>query len=138
MGMFDEIRCEAPLPDGFDGSRVWFQTKSFPFPCMQRYTITEGGRLVDSLGNDIEPDGYIIFYAAEDSEDDRHSWREYRARFREGALDQIVRVETETSGRRYYGLARSAGSMLRRICSETRTRMIPRMRRTETIPHRGM
>ncbi len=34
MGMFDEIRCEAPLPDGPAPAEVWFQTKSFPDPCM--------------------------------------------------------------------------------------------------------
>jgi hypothetical protein len=40
MGMFDEIRCEAPLPDGGDNAGIWFQTKSFPDTFMQRYTIT--------------------------------------------------------------------------------------------------
>lgn len=38
--MFDEIRCEAPLPDGFDDTTTWFQTMSFPDPCLLRYTIT--------------------------------------------------------------------------------------------------
>ncbi len=64
MGMFDEIRCEVPLPDGGRVADVQFQTKTFPCPCMQRYVITQAGRLVDSLGNDLEPDGYITFYSA--------------------------------------------------------------------------
>jgi hypothetical protein len=105
MGLFDEVRCEAPLPDGLDGSRMWFQTKSFPSPCLQRYTITKEGKLVDSRGNDIEPDGYIIFYGRDDSDADPRSWLEYRARFREGVLDEIVRVETDERDGICYGLA---------------------------------
>lgn len=46
MGMFDEIRCDAPLPDGHDAAGDWFQSKSFPDCCMCRYRITEGGRLI--------------------------------------------------------------------------------------------
>jgi len=37
------------------------QTKSLPDPCMCRYRITSAGRLIDSAGNDLEPDGYITF-----------------------------------------------------------------------------
>ena len=29
MGMFDNLKCEMPLPDGFEGV---FQTKSFDYP----------------------------------------------------------------------------------------------------------
>jgi hypothetical protein len=68
MGMFDEIYCEAALPDGDDPPGTRFQTKSFPSPCMFRYRITAEGRLVDSDGNDVEPDGYINFYTAERAE----------------------------------------------------------------------
>ncbi len=103
MGLFDEIRCKAPLPDGREGGDVWFQTNSFPFPLMRRYTITADGRLIDSAGNDLEPDGYITFYKTED-EGAGTRWREYRARFSEGRLQQIVRV-TSDDDRRHYGLA---------------------------------
>ena len=112
MGMFDEIRCEAPLPDGRDAPDIYFQTKTFPFPCMQRYVITRAGRLIDSVGNDLEPDGYITFYTTEDEHSDtvaitrgRHQWREYRARFSAGRLQTIVRVEEENGSRVRYGLA---------------------------------
>jgi len=104
MGMFDEIRCEVLLPDGRDAADIYFQTKTFPFPCMQRYVITHAGRLVDSVGNDLEPDGYITFYRTEDEHGCRQ-WREYRARFSAGQLQNIIRVEEENNARVYYGLA---------------------------------
>ncbi|HVT43631.1 MAG TPA: hypothetical protein VMT00_04505 [Thermoanaerobaculia bacterium] len=109
MGLFDEIRCEAPLPDGYDAAGAWFQTKSFPHPCMFRYTITAMGRLLDSRGNDCEPDGYISFYTRDEDVDsaapEYSRWREYRARFSEGQLRQIVRVISDDTSNVYYGLA---------------------------------
>lgn len=114
MGMFDEIRCEAPLPDGYDASEVWFQSKSFPDPCLCRYTITREGRLIDSRGNDLEPEGYLTFYTS-DPEDSKPSvpgrsrspgrWREYRARFVAGQLGRIELVAENEPTRRYHGLA---------------------------------
>jgi len=44
MGMFDEIRCEFPLPDKVMQDE-WFQTKSFEC-LLDRYTITRDGRLI--------------------------------------------------------------------------------------------
>lgn len=111
MGMFDEIRCEAPLPDGFDASDEWFQTKSFPDRCLCRYTITKAGRLVDSAGNDLEPEGYLNFYTVDplpegDPEaETRSRWREYRARFVSAQLETIVTVNKEDPKTRHYGLA---------------------------------
>ncbi|HET6492005.1 MAG TPA: hypothetical protein VFG44_03440 [Burkholderiales bacterium] len=109
--MFDEIRCDAPLPDGYDASGVWFKSKSFPDCCLCRYTITKAGRLVDSAGNDLEPEGYLNFYTidppfADATESDRQSrWREYRARFVAGQLQAIVVVSENDPDYRYYGLA---------------------------------
>lgn len=100
MGMFDEIQCSAPLPEGYDGMGMTFQTKSFPDPCLQRYKITSGGRLVDVNGNDLEPDGYIAFYTS----DPDFTWREYRARFLAGQLSEIVRVNRDAEDRVRYGL----------------------------------
>ena len=107
MGMYDEIRCDAPLPDGGGSGNIWFQTKSFPSPCLQRYVITQGGRLVDSVGHDLEAEGYLVFYgnvetAAAHSPDQAR--REYRARFLAGQLQSIARVD-EKDCRVYYGLA---------------------------------
>jgi hypothetical protein len=101
MGMFDEIQCDAPLPDGYISTGFRFQTKSFPGPAMQRYKITSTGKLIDALGNDLEPDGYITFYTT-----DRNStWREYRARFLSGQLHEIVRVSEAPDDPVRYGLA---------------------------------
>ncbi|MGC1458073.1 MAG: hypothetical protein WA825_07325 [Steroidobacteraceae bacterium] len=110
MGLYDEIRCEVPLPDGGRIVDVKFQTKTFPCPGMQRYVITRAGRLVDSLGNDLEPDGYITFYASEVDSASAcaagHIWREYRARFSAGQVLSIVCVaEEEQASRTRYGLA---------------------------------
>lgn len=44
MGMFDEIKCEYPLPDAVMQDVV-FQTKSFDCE-LTRYTITADGRLI--------------------------------------------------------------------------------------------
>jgi hypothetical protein len=101
MGMYDEIHCDAPLPDGYKGTLAGFQTKSFPDPGMQRYKITSAGRLIDALGNDLEPDGYIAFYTS----DTDSTWREYRARFLAGQLSVIVRVDKDCDDQVRYGLA---------------------------------
>ena len=44
MGMFDELRCEYPLPDAAVQDEV-FQTKSFDRE-LTNYTITADGRLI--------------------------------------------------------------------------------------------
>jgi hypothetical protein len=109
--MFDEIFCDAALPDDAWPSGTCFQTKSFPSPCMFRYRITGAGRLIDADGNDVEPDGYIVFYTTARPEPEGRtakgtlSLREYRARFASGQLQDIVRVDGETEDNLRYGLA---------------------------------
>lgn len=44
MGMFDELKCEAPLPDDAVQEKT-FQTKSLNC-VLDRYTITQDGRLI--------------------------------------------------------------------------------------------
>ena len=105
MGMLDAIRCEAPLPDGLAPGAVWFQTKSFPDPCMWRHKITRDGRLIDSRDNDLEPEGYVIFYTLDEATSGDRQLREYRAQFVAGRLRQILRVADSDPGNRYYGLA---------------------------------
>jgi hypothetical protein len=111
MGMFDEVYCHVALPDGHDPRGTCFQTKSLPDPCMSRYRITGTGRLIDSAGNDLEPDGYITFYTAdgEDAESEARrdipGLRTYRARFSSGQLQNIVRVAKDAADRVRYGLA---------------------------------
>jgi hypothetical protein len=111
MGMFDEVYCYAALPDGRDPRGTCFQTKSLPDPCMCRYRITSAGRLIDSAGNDLEPDGYITFYTVDRGDGDSEAreripgLREYRARFSSGQLQNIVRVNEDSVDRVRYGLA---------------------------------
>ncbi len=111
MGLFDEMFCDATLPDGDYPPGTCFQTKSFPSPCMFRYRITSEGRLIDSDGNDVEPDGYISFYTTERAErnglEQRGilTLREYRARFVTGQLQNIVRVDDKAEDNLRYGLA---------------------------------
>jgi hypothetical protein len=106
MGMLDEIYCYSVLPDGRDPRGTCFQTKSFPDPSMCRYRITSDGRLIDSAGNDLEPDGYITFYTVdrEDGDGKAHGsvpvLREYRARF-----CSAIRIKRPTRARMTWGRA---------------------------------
>ena len=52
MGMFDYVKCEVPLPDGFEGE---LQTKDFANPYMETYTITKDGRLLRRYIVDHKP-----------------------------------------------------------------------------------
>lgn len=44
MGMFDDVICEAPLPDGWQNTA--FQTKDFDDPYLNKYIIRADGRLM--------------------------------------------------------------------------------------------
>lgn len=111
MGTFDEIFCDAALPDDRACSGTRFQTKSFPEPCLFQYRITKAGRLVDSLGFDLQVEGYISFYRMDDEDDEREPLQgnrgsiNYRAKFVLGQLQDILRVEEEAENGVYYGLA---------------------------------
>lgn len=52
MGLFDYVRCNVPLPDGFDGE---LQTKDFDDAYLETYTITKDGRLMQRYVSDREP-----------------------------------------------------------------------------------
>jgi len=109
--MYDEVYCDAALPDGRDPTGTCFQTKSIPDPCMCRYRITSAGRLIDSAGNDLEPDGYVTFYTMDrrpadgDASGRIPGLRQYRARFLAGQLQSIVRVDESCANGVRYGLA---------------------------------
>ena len=99
MGLFDDVRCDVPLPDGLQGGR-WgqFQTKTFPEPYMEKYTITASGRLLHQASLtqeavDTNFHGILNFYGG-DTESD---WHEYNAKFTDGQLVKIEQVPASSS-----------------------------------------
>jgi len=62
MGMFDYIVCDYPLPEG--APREGWQTKGTPNQYLDKYTITEDGRLLDPEGRDTEYHGDLNFYTS--------------------------------------------------------------------------
>jgi len=76
------------LPDAALPAGSCFETKAFPEARLSRYRITKEGRLIDSVGRDLEVEGYVVFYAYPDP-DGPLLW--YRARFIDGQLQSIVR-----------------------------------------------
>lgn len=129
MGMFDYIRCEVPLPDGFQGE---LQTKDLDCELLE-HQITKDGRVLvarEGFGEhanvkyeDAEYHGFLSFYGLEylkengepfrDGGGVMHTgaetvsqktgerlklvWHEYRAKFTEGQLVEIVQIKDEAS-----------------------------------------
>jgi hypothetical protein len=96
MGMFDEIRWDAALPEGHPAEDRIFQTKSLD-PCLEHYLVTPEGRLLlvgngwrdDELehaqrlgGVDVEFHGDMRLWSVK-------SHREYLTRFTHGTLEWI-------------------------------------------------
>ena len=55
MGLFDEIRWDAALPEGRPPDSRLFQTKSLDYPSWDYYVVTPEGRLL-LIGNGFEDD----------------------------------------------------------------------------------
>lgn len=126
MGMFDNVKCEAPLPDGF--TAPCFQSKDFACE-MDTYTITSAGRLMRRYVQDRVPTpeseweyvgatdplhqlwhesskwrniyaerdvnfhGWMRFYTDTGKHaDGTFQWHEYKAKFTDGQLVEIVPV----------------------------------------------
>lgn len=93
MGLFDEIRWDAALPEGHPPDSRLFQTKSLD-PCLDQYVVTPEGRLL-LIGNGFENDAEISQGAidVEFHGDLRllstQGEREYLARFTHGTLEGI-------------------------------------------------
>ena len=109
MGMFDYVRCEVPLPDGWEEPRE-LQTKDFDCE-LNTLVITPDGRLL--LENNCVPHGsqpppardtnfhgIFYFYGSEllgyhpkkDGEPFREridKWHEYSVKFTDGRLMEI-------------------------------------------------
>lgn len=100
MGMFDEIVCEYPLPDGWtQPPGTVFQTKDTEDQYLTRFTLGEDGRIRRADGADLGHHGAIEFYTSNWSgsapwgvmtSDDKPSWSaEYTALYDHGALLKI-------------------------------------------------
>ncbi|WP_161626317.1 hypothetical protein [Sphingobium ummariense] len=110
MGMFDTIRCEIPLSDGFTGE---MQTKDFDcvlgtllirvdgrlmiedcdwedVPLAERPDLKlpfiGSHRAINRRWRDLDFHGEFCFYGSGESASD---WHEYTARFTHGALESI-------------------------------------------------
>jgi hypothetical protein len=98
MGLFDEIRWDAALPEDHPPESRLFQTKSLDDPCLDHYIVTPEGRLLlvgggfydgadladaeISQGVDVEFHGDMRLLAVK-------GHQEYLARFTHGALEWI-------------------------------------------------
>jgi hypothetical protein len=107
VGFYDEVYCDAEMPDTDVPPGACFRTRSFPGPLLFQYRITKHGRLVDALGRDLECDGFLEFYYYLDPSAQDLRVAEYRAHFCDGQLKSIVRVdeEADAADKRVYGLA---------------------------------
>lgn len=108
MGMFDDVRCDHPLPEEPTGGKRDFQTKDLE--CMlDHYRITEGGRLVvRSYGAGAERDtnfhGVLNFYTYTGKANSKDfEWWQYQAKFTDGKLVKITGGKENRHGRRKAG-----------------------------------
>jgi hypothetical protein len=120
MGMFDDLRCERVMPDGFDGRKHGFQTKDFECS-MVPYRISDEGRMLQPVwhGRDTgslstparEPDkwhdmhyhGFVHFYtylSERECGKDEGEWHGYYAKFTEGQLVEIT-CDDKTEAQRH-------------------------------------
>lgn len=101
MGMFDNVKCERVMPDGFDGRGRIFQTKDFDCD-LDTLEITEDGRLMlhpyaawgeeqSDAPEELDFHGWFNFYGY--GED--RVWHEYRAKFTDGRLVEIRALEAQ-------------------------------------------
>jgi hypothetical protein len=96
MGLYDEIRWDAALPECHPPDDRIFQTKSL-HPCLDQFLVSPQGRLL-LVGNGFEDDDLERAENLQGVEVDFHgdmlllsvkSSREYLARFTHGALEWI-------------------------------------------------
>ncbi len=71
MGMFDYVLIEVPIEGIAEPSSVEWQTKEFDAPFMEKYKITDGGRLLreivhyeDRSDKSAEPGSFASFAGA--------------------------------------------------------------------------
>lgn len=111
MGLFDEIVCEYPLPDGWVPPQgTVFQTKDTDDQYLARFTLGEDGRLRRANGELLLHHGAVEFYTSNWSgsapwgvmtRDDKPAWSaNYVALYDHGTLLKIegARKEDPDSG----------------------------------------
>ena len=122
MGMFDYVKCEVPLPDDFEGSlqtkdldcdmvthtitkegrliREWI-THVTEVPKAER-PYPDGEGIFELCGSmrrhktsaDANYHGFLNFYGSSGKhEDDTYRWHEYNAKFTDGNLVEILKIE---------------------------------------------
>lgn len=100
MGLFDEIVCEYPLPDGWiPPAGTLFQTKDTEDQYLSRFTLGSDGMLRRDTGEVLEHHGALKFYTSNWSgsasfgvmtSDDEPCWSaEYVALYDHGRLLKI-------------------------------------------------
>lgn len=95
MGMYDNVKCERPLPGPLHPKySEWLQSKDMHCE-MDTYTITADGRLVGPHGWLPEYHGVLNFYTYEGGGEPGTfgMWFEYEAKFTDGNLQGIKCVE---------------------------------------------
>lgn len=97
MSLFDEIRCDYPLPDGWQpGTRV-FQSQDTPAQYLVRYVLQADGSLIqEDTGETVPLHGALTFYTGNVcgtgpegyiTDDDQDPWwAEYTALYDHGTL----------------------------------------------------
>jgi hypothetical protein len=99
MGMFDNLRCEQPLPKVWEPRRGIWQTKSLGCE-LTTYTITADGRLIRKAGGwghgDV-PEMQIPYHGDIEFHDfDRErGYIQFTARFTEGVFSRVWMEEWE-------------------------------------------
>lgn len=97
MGLYDELQCLYPLPDGFDPTGHWFQTIDTPDQYLTRYVLRADGTLVrEATGEPVAFHGALTFYTGNvsstgpqgvcTSDDTAPWWAEYTALYDHGVL----------------------------------------------------
>lgn len=90
MGMFDDLLVDYPLPQRPEWAKC-FQTKDLSCE-LERYTLTEDGRLVDGVGALVPYTGGVNFYTgAADTQ-----WIEYVALIKRGHVIDVELVKLES------------------------------------------
>lgn len=105
MAIYDEISCEVELPEGCPSTDFRFRTDSVPIAAWRRLRVTNDGRLHDSLGQDLEPDGYIEFRALPSEHPDSRRFGSYRMRFDKGQFQWVAAIDDSDQSGHYYGPA---------------------------------